>query len=89
MLKDAYVHASLDYSELAKITEGLSGSDLKELCRNAAMVPVREAIRQRMKDSIDVYTMKEVSPYDVFDNMKEWEHQLYDFLFLSLWTYVR
>ena len=30
---------------LAERTEGMSGSDLKELCRNAAMSPVREAIR--------------------------------------------
>jgi SpoVK/Ycf46/Vps4 family AAA+-type ATPase len=27
---------------LAEATDGLSGSDLRELCRNAAMVPVRE-----------------------------------------------
>lgn len=30
---------------LAKMTETMSNSDLKELCRNAVMVPVREAIR--------------------------------------------
>jgi SpoVK/Ycf46/Vps4 family AAA+-type ATPase len=31
---------------LAERTEGMSGSGLKELCRNAAMSPVREAIRR-------------------------------------------
>jgi len=31
---------------LAECTEGMSGFDLKELCRNAAMSPVREAIRR-------------------------------------------
>ena len=30
---------------LAGHAEGLSGSDLRELCRNAAMVPVRELMR--------------------------------------------
>ncbi|KAH7133463.1 P-loop containing nucleoside triphosphate hydrolase protein [Dactylonectria macrodidyma] len=37
-------HFSLEY--LSKITAGLSGSDIKEACRDAAMVPVREYMRQ-------------------------------------------
>ena len=36
---------NLDY--VAKVTAGMSGSDLKELCRDAAMAPVREYIRDR------------------------------------------
>jgi SpoVK/Ycf46/Vps4 family AAA+-type ATPase len=35
---------------LAEFTEGMSGSDLKELCRNAAMLPVRETIRRAEGD---------------------------------------
>ncbi|KAJ4314132.1 mitochondrial dynamin GTPase Msp1 [Fusarium piperis] len=35
---------SLDY--IANVTAGLSGSDIKEACRDAAMVPVREYMRQ-------------------------------------------
>jgi len=35
---------------LAERTEGMSGSDLKELCRNAAMLPVRETIRRAEGD---------------------------------------
>lgn len=37
-------HFDLDY--VANITAGLSGSDLKEACRDAAMAPVREYMRQ-------------------------------------------
>ena len=49
----------LDYTELAKITEGFSGSDLKELCRNAAMLSVREAIKQRIRgDSMGIREIK-------------------------------
>jgi SpoVK/Ycf46/Vps4 family AAA+-type ATPase len=35
---------------LAERTEGKSSSDLKELCRNAAMSPVRETIRRAEGD---------------------------------------
>ncbi|CAN8252726.1 unnamed protein product [Cochlearia groenlandica] len=42
---------SLDFHELGQITEGYSGSDLKNLCITAAYRPVRELIQQeRMKD---------------------------------------
>ncbi|TYG43405.1 hypothetical protein ES288_D11G014000v1 [Gossypium darwinii] len=42
---------NLDYKELATMTEGYSGSDLKNLCVTAAYRPVRELIQQeRLKD---------------------------------------
>jgi len=31
---------------LVSKTDGMSGSDLKEMCRNAAMVPVREYLKE-------------------------------------------
>ncbi|KAK3391022.1 P-loop containing nucleoside triphosphate hydrolase protein [Podospora didyma] len=37
-------HFDLEY--VAKVTAGMSGSDLKEACRDAAMVPMREYIRE-------------------------------------------
>ncbi|KAL0371873.1 UNVERIFIED_CONTAM: Spastin [Sesamum calycinum] len=41
----------LDFMELAAMTEGYSGSDLKNLCITAAYRPVRELIQQeRLKD---------------------------------------
>ncbi|PSR78023.1 ATPase family AAA domain-containing protein 1 [Coniella lustricola] len=36
-----------DLEYLAKVTAGMSGSDIKEACRDAAMVPMREYIRAR------------------------------------------
>ncbi|KAG8707156.1 hypothetical protein FRC09_017639 [Ceratobasidium sp. 395] len=45
MLKSANLAPGFSIRELAKKTDGLSGSDLKESCRNAAMVPVREYMK--------------------------------------------
>ncbi len=46
-------HTTLDpgfsISSLAARTDGLSGSDLRETCRNAAMSPVREVMREKGK----------------------------------------
>lgn len=38
-------------NELLKRTADCSGSDLKELCRNAAMIPIREYVRSVQKDT--------------------------------------
>ena len=50
-------HFDLDY--VAKITAGMSGSDLKEVCRDAAMTPVREYMREHR---VQGRTMAPVDP---------------------------
>ncbi|KAF7139488.1 hypothetical protein RHSIM_Rhsim07G0086300 [Rhododendron simsii] len=51
LLAKEKVDQGLDIKELATMTEGYSGSDLKNLCTTAAYRPVRELIRQeRLKD---------------------------------------
>ncbi|KAG6839316.1 hypothetical protein C0991_003755 [Blastosporella zonata] len=45
MLKDTKVSPDFSMVTLAAQSEGCSGSDLREMCRNAAMVPVREYLR--------------------------------------------
>ena len=48
ILKDTRLDRScFDLEHLARITAGMSGSDLKAACRDAAMVPVRELIREK------------------------------------------
>lgn len=47
----------LDY--IARVTAGMSGSDLKEACRDAAMVPMREYIRQHRASGS---SMSQVNP---------------------------
>lgn len=46
LLRGVALEDKFDWDFLVSRTEGLSGSDLRELCRNAAMMPVREAIRK-------------------------------------------
>ncbi|KAJ3701067.1 hypothetical protein LUZ61_004772 [Rhynchospora tenuis] len=51
LLSKEKVEEGLDFKELATITEGYSGSDLKNLCTTAAYRPVRELIqRERRKE---------------------------------------
>lgn len=50
MLKDTELTEGFSLRKLAEETDGLSGSDLKELCRNAAMRPMREFIREAGDD---------------------------------------
>ena len=47
MLSATPLDPNFSMAELVKRTEGYSGSDLKELCRNAAMRPVREFLRSK------------------------------------------
>ncbi|KAJ9549926.1 hypothetical protein OSB04_022469 [Centaurea solstitialis] len=51
LLAKENIDEGLNFSELATMTEGYSGSDLKNLCTTAAYRPVRELIQQeRLKD---------------------------------------
>lgn len=53
MLSHTKLAEGFSIDELARRTDGLSGSDLKETCRNAAMVPVREFMREKGKNGKD------------------------------------
>lgn len=53
ILKDTKIdaeHFDLDY--LTRVMAGMSGSDIKEACRDAAMVPVREFIRVQRANGV-------------------------------------
>ncbi|CAG8619437.1 13086_t:CDS:10 [Ambispora leptoticha] len=45
MLSDQNLEPDFDYDQLVARTNSYSGSDLKEACRNAAMIPIREYMR--------------------------------------------
>ena len=47
------IEESFEYEALARITEGYSGSDLRNLCVAAAYVPIREILEEERKDGKD------------------------------------
>ncbi|KAG4397882.1 hypothetical protein GLYMA_10G229400v4 [Glycine max] len=59
LAKEKYEH--IDFNELSTITEGYTGSDLKNLCTAAAYRPVREVLQQeRLKEKEKKKTEAEV-----------------------------
>ena len=50
VLKDEELEDDFDYAELARRTEGYSGSDIRTLCTTAAQRPVHELLEQEKKE---------------------------------------
>ncbi|KAI9499025.1 P-loop containing nucleoside triphosphate hydrolase protein [Zychaea mexicana] len=50
LLHDINLAPNFNISELVQRTADCSGSDLKELCRNAAMIPIREYVRSVQRE---------------------------------------
>ncbi|KAE9401666.1 AAA-domain-containing protein [Gymnopus androsaceus JB14] len=62
MLHDITLSPELSLEILARVSEGLSGSDLKEMCRTAAMVPVREYMRENLSNG-EVLTEEQLKDF--------------------------
>ena len=59
VLKDTKVDKTeFDLEYLVQVTAGMSGSDIKEACRDAAMVPVREFIRHKQSSGAPIGSVK-------------------------------
>lgn len=55
ILKDTRLDTTqFDMDYLTKVMAGMSGSDIKEACRDAAMVPVREHIKEQRGKGMDM-----------------------------------
>ncbi|KAI5295026.1 hypothetical protein KEM52_002572 [Ascosphaera acerosa] len=63
LLKDTKIERDdFDLPYLVNAMSGMSGSDIKEACRDAAMVPVRELIRSKRESGMNIAA---VQPSDV------------------------
>jgi SpoVK/Ycf46/Vps4 family AAA+-type ATPase len=61
ILRDVKLENNFDFNQLARMTENFSGSDIKELCRNTAMIPIHEYMRNNPLDQVKDL---ELSPSD-------------------------
>lgn len=74
MLADVPLAPNFSMQTLAEFSWGKSGSDLKEMCRNASMLPVRELLRQADGDVALIARMQDkvrtpVLPVDLFGDL--------------------
>ncbi|XP_020574942.1 uncharacterized AAA domain-containing protein C16E9.10c [Phalaenopsis equestris] len=69
LLSKEKVDEGLEYKELAAMTDGYSGSDLKNLCTAAAYRPVRELIKQERQ--IELERKKHAERAENSDNEEE------------------
>ncbi|KAK8935493.1 Katanin p60 ATPase-containing subunit A1 [Platanthera zijinensis] len=71
LLSKEKVIEGLEYKELAAITEGYSGSDLKNLCTTAAYRPVRELIQQERRRELEKKEQAECAENSLDTSEKE------------------
>lgn len=58
-LSGIQMEPSIDWDQLIKITEGYSGADLANVCRDAAMMPLRRKIAEGDFDIMRIQGMKQ------------------------------
>ncbi|KAK3227932.1 hypothetical protein Dsin_007794 [Dipteronia sinensis] len=71
LLSKEKVDEGLDFKELGTLTEGFTGSDLKNLCTTAAYRPVRELIKQERLKDLEKKKSSEQNIEDVSDSKED------------------
>uniref|UniRef100_A0AAY5K3H2 Outer mitochondrial transmembrane helix translocase n=2 Tax=Esox lucius TaxID=8010 RepID=A0AAY5K3H2_ESOLU len=66
ILENENVETSVDFVEIAKETDGFSGSDLREMCRDAALLCVRDFVHNtHANDSQDEDAIRSIQQQDM------------------------
>ena len=78
LLKRASLAPDFSIDRLVVATEGYSGSDIKEMCRNAAMIPLREYFQVHGTDleNRQVQTRPELRPLTTNDFFSDQEKEI-------------
>jgi len=58
-LKELATSEDIDWDELTKMTDGYSGADLSNVCRDAAMMPMRRILAEGKHSIMEIAGMKE------------------------------
>jgi len=82
LLKNASLAPDFSIDRLVAATEGYSGSDIKEMCRNAAMIPLREYFQVHGTDleNRKVKTRPELRPLTTNDFFADQEREMKHFV---------
>lgn len=64
ILKDESVESGLDFEHLASLCEDYSGSDLTELCKQAAYFPIRDLLEQEKRGLLTCQTPRPLQQSD-------------------------
>lgn len=62
ILKDVNVEPGLDFEHLASLCEGYSGSDLTDLCKQAAYFPIRDLLAQEKSGELTDQVFPFIAP---------------------------
>eukprot|EP00099_Drosophila_melanogaster_P018610 NP_609721.1 uncharacterized protein Dmel_CG4701 [Drosophila melanogaster] len=75
ILQTEQLSPSVNLKELARLTIGFSGSDLRELCRHASMYRMRQFMREKLNTGEEIGKDKIEWDFEVKDQaLQEWEH---------------
>ncbi|XP_051968189.1 outer mitochondrial transmembrane helix translocase [Xyrauchen texanus] len=72
ILENENVESAVDFSEIAKETDGFSGSDLREMCRDGALLCVRDFVHNQESQNEDyIRSIKQQDLQKAIEKMKK------------------
>uniref|UniRef100_A0A8C2GAT1 Outer mitochondrial transmembrane helix translocase n=1 Tax=Cyprinus carpio TaxID=7962 RepID=A0A8C2GAT1_CYPCA len=73
---------AVDFGEIAKQTDGFSGSDLREMCRDAALLCVRDFVHQQSPDEDFIRPIRQEDLQKALEKMKKSKSALFQEAFM-------
>lgn len=70
ILKDEMADDNIDYGYIAGLCKGCSGSDLFDLCKKAAYLPIRDLLDEEKRgnlSSVSIATFSQSNVHEIYD----------------------